>query len=89
MMLRPFASGKERDCPLRRSGSGLHEVDCKVCGFSISTSGLLLELLGSSFLISCSDRVSLFFGVAGRTYPWGNRFQANRSNLWQVRLLTN
>ncbi|XP_029956724.1 inactive C-alpha-formylglycine-generating enzyme 2 [Salarias fasciatus] len=22
-------------------------------------------------------------GLQGRTYPWGNKFQANRSNLWQ------
>uniref|UniRef100_H3DFB5 Inactive C-alpha-formylglycine-generating enzyme 2 n=1 Tax=Tetraodon nigroviridis TaxID=99883 RepID=H3DFB5_TETNG len=22
-------------------------------------------------------------GLPGRTYPWGNKFQANRSNLWQ------
>lgn len=25
--------------------------------------------------------------IPGRTYPWGNKFQANRSNLWQVSLL--
>uniref|UniRef100_A0A3P8WW42 Sulfatase modifying factor 2 n=1 Tax=Cynoglossus semilaevis TaxID=244447 RepID=A0A3P8WW42_CYNSE len=23
-------------------------------------------------------------GLQGRTYPWGNKFQANRANLWQV-----
>lgn len=22
-------------------------------------------------------------GLQGRSYPWGNKFQANRSNLWQ------
>lgn len=45
----------------------------------------LLDLcLGFILLISCSDHISLF-GVPGRTYPWGNKFQANRSNLWQVR----
>lgn len=47
----------------------------------------LLELcLGFILVISCSDHI-LLFGVSGRTYPWGNKFQANRSNLWQVRLL--
>lgn len=47
----------------------------------------LLDLcLGFILLIGYSDHISLF-GVPGRTYPWGNKFQANRSNLWQVRRL--
>lgn len=31
----------------------------------------------SSFLFPASC-------IPGRVYPWGNKFQANRSNLWQV-----
>lgn len=84
MTLKPFASGKERDCLRKTSGSGLHVVVYKVC--SKNAKWHLLDLCLTSFWSVCYDHISLF-GVPGRIYPWGNKFQANRSNLWQVRQL--
>ena len=51
--------------------------------FSVPLLLLCLSLLPQPFtspLLCC-----LLALLAGQVYPWGNKFQPNRTNLWQVR----
>lgn len=47
-----------------------------------------LSPLGEMGPLICSMFSVMWFCFPGRTYPWGNKFMVNRTNLWQVGLLT-